>query len=145
MTTPPPGDNEPTQPLPPYGQQPPGPPPYGQAPPPGGGYPPPPGGYPPPGYPYGPYGANPSAPYGYHPVTGVPFSDKSKIVAGLLQILVPLGIGRMYMGQVGLGVAQLVVTLVTCGFGALWPIIDGILILVNGGTDEHGRPLRDGG
>ena len=145
MTTPPSGDNEPTQPLPPHGQQPPGPPPHGQAPPPGGGYPPPPGGYPPPGYPYGPYGANPSAPYGYHPVTGVPFSDKSKIVAGLLQILVPLGIGRMYMGQVGLGVAQLVVTLVTCGVGALWPIIDGILILINGGTDEHGRPLRDGG
>lgn len=144
MTTPPSGDNEPTQPLPPYGQQPPGPPPYGQAPPPGG-YPPPPGGYPPPqSYPYGPYGANPSAPYGYHPVTGVPFSEKSKIVAGLLQVLIPLGIGRMYMGDVGLGVAQLVVTLITCGVGALWPFIDGILILVNGGADEHGRPLRDG-
>ncbi|MDQ3157249.1 MAG: TM2 domain-containing protein [Actinomycetota bacterium] len=149
MTTPPAGDNEPTQPLPP--QQPAGPPPYGQAPPPGG-YPPPPGWYPPPpgwspqqaAYPYGAYGANPSAPYGYHPVTGVPFSDKSKIVAGLLQVLLPLGIGRMYMGHVGLGVAQLVVALITCGIGALWPFIDGILILVNGGTDEHGRPLRDG-
>jgi len=133
MTTPPdaPGDHEPTQPLPPYGQQPPGAPPYGQAPPPGG-------------YPFGPYGANPAAPYGYHPITGIPFSEKSKIIAGLLQVLIPLGIGRMYIGDVGLGIAQLVVTLITCGVGGLWPLIDGILILVNGGTDEHGRPLRDG-
>ncbi|MGZ8719412.1 MAG: TM2 domain-containing protein [Aeromicrobium sp.] len=159
MTTPPDsfGDNEPTQPLPPYGQRPPGPPPQGppqgQAPPPDAYPPPPADGYPPPpqgwspqagSYPYGPYGANPSAPYGYHPVTGVPFSDKSKIVAGLLQVLLPLGIGRMYMGDVGIGVAQLVVTLITCGIGALWPFIDGIMILVNGGTDQYGRPLRDG-
>ncbi|MBC7593694.1 MAG: TM2 domain-containing protein [Kineosporiaceae bacterium] len=147
MTTPypgEPGDEEPTRPLPPQGQQPPGPPPYGQAPPPGG-YPPPPGWSPQPGsYPYGPYGANPAAPYGYHPMTGVPFSDKSRIIAGVLQVLLPLGIGRMYIGDVGLGIAQLIVTIVTCGIGALWPFIDGIIMLVSGGTDDKGRPLRDG-
>lgn len=143
MTTPypgEPGDKEPTQPLPPQGQQLPGPPPYGQAPP-----PPPQGWTPQPGsYPYGPYGANPAAPYGYHPVTGVPFSDKSKIIAGLLQVFLPFGIGRMYIGDVGLGVAQLIVTILTCGIGALWPFIDGIIMLVSGGTDDKGRPLRDG-
>ena len=63
-------------------------------------------------------------------------------MAGLLQILLPLGIGRMYMGDVGVGVAQLVVTLVTCGIGALWPFIDGIIILVGDPVDSDGRPLR---
>jgi len=64
-------------------------------------------------------------------------------VAGLLQILIPLGIGRFYMGQTGLGVAQLVVTIVTCGIGAIWPFIDGIVILVSDAPkDADGRVLR---
>ncbi len=46
------------------------------------------------------------------------------------------------MGHIGIGVAQLVVTLVTLGCGAVWSWVDGILILVNGGTDGDGRPLR---
>ena len=78
-----------------------------------------------------------------HPVTGVPYSDKSRIVAGVLQLVIPLGIGRFYMGYTGLGVAQLLVTIFTCGIGAIWPFIDGILILVNDDvTDAEGRPLR---
>lgn len=71
-------------------------------------------------------------------------SDKSKIVAGILQILLGgLGIGRFYMGHTKIGVIQLVVTLVTCGVGAIWGIVDGVLILVKGGVDGQGRPLRD--
>lgn len=93
---------------------------------------------PPPGW----WGPSPEAPYGRHPVTGAPYSDKSKIVAGLLQIIIPLGIGRMYAGHTGLGVGQLVVTLLTCGIGALWPFIDGIIMLVGDPTDANGRPLR---
>ncbi|MGC5054538.1 TM2 domain-containing protein [Micromonospora sp. DT48] len=78
---------------------------------------------------------------GYHP-QGV--SDKSKVVAGVLQILLGgFGVGRFYMGDTKTGVIQLIVTLVTCGIGSLWGLIDGILILVNGGVDAHGRPLRD--
>lgn len=127
-----PSDGEPTQPQPPYGQ--PGhgqQTPYGQP------------GYVQPGYGQPlPYGYGPGAPYGVDPKTGIPFSDKSKLIAGLLQILLPLGIGRMYMGQTGLGVAQLVVTVVTCGIGALWPFIDGIIILVGDQRDADGRPLR---
>ncbi len=96
---------------------------------------------PPENYGYG-YGQVPGAPYGVDPKTGIPFSDKSKLIAGLLQILLPFGIGRMYMGNVGLGVAQLVVTLVTCGVGAVWPFVDGILILVGDPRDDAGRPLR---
>lgn len=123
----------------------------GQAPP-----PPPPGPYGQPVYgqpaygqpPYGqtPYGqpmpAIPGAPYGVHPVTGIPYSDKSKIIAGILQIVLPLGVGRFYIGDTGIGVAQLVVTLVTCGIGALWPLIDGIIILASDSKDSDGRMLR---
>ena len=87
-------------------------------------------------------GIDPAAPYGVHPVTGVPYSDKSKLVAGLLQLLVPLGIGRMYIGDTRTGVIQLIVTIVTCGIGALWPFIDGILMLVGDPVDSSGRPLR---
>src|SRR6478609_4930851 len=115
-------ENENTAPLPPDGwQQPPQGPPPG---PPQGWQPPPPGWQPPPGpYGYG-YPPNPAAPYGIHPITGVPYSDKSKVVAGVLQLVVPLGIGRFYMGDTNIGIAQLLVTLVTCGVGAIWPFID---------------------
>ncbi|MEV1329685.1 TM2 domain-containing protein [Micromonospora costi] len=71
-------------------------------------------------------------------------SDKSKIVAGILGIVLgSFGVGRFYMGHTKIGVLQLVVTLVTCGIGGIWGFIDGILILVNGGVDGQGRPLRD--
>ncbi|RKN49703.1 TM2 domain-containing protein [Micromonospora costi] len=71
-------------------------------------------------------------------------SDKSKIVAGILGIVLgSFGVGRFYMGHTKTGVLQLVVTIVTCGIGGIWGFIDGILILVNGGVDGQGRPLRD--
>jgi TM2 domain-containing membrane protein YozV len=149
--------------YPPPGQYPP-PPGY---PPPTGSYPPP-GNHPPPGYPqppgypgsgysvpgYFPYG-DPSAPYGRDPVTGEPVSDKSKVVAGLLQLLGLigiLGIGRIYLGQTTLGIAQLVsgilVSVVTCGVGialpVIWGIVDAILIFAGQVRDAQGRPLRDG-
>jgi len=106
--------------------------------------PPPPPAYSQPAYSQPGYapGIDPAAPYGVHPVTGVPYSDKSKLVAGLLQLLVPLGIGRMYIGDTRTGVIQLIVTIVTCGIGALWPFIDGILMLVGDPVDSSGRPLR---
>lgn len=97
-------------------------------------------GYPPPGQ--QPY--DPNAPYGVDPKTGQPYSSKSKIVAGILQVLLGgFGAGRFYTGHTGLAVGMLVVTLVTCGLGGIWGLIDGILILVQGGTDSQGFPLRD--
>lgn len=119
-----------------YGQQAGYPPPYPQQ----GAFPQQ-GSYPPPYY-------DPSAPYGRHPMTGEPYSDKSKLVAGLLQLLGLIGlvgVGRMYLGQVGLGVAQLVVGLVTCGIGAvIWGIVDAVLIFTDKVRDRNGLPLRDG-
>ncbi len=111
---------------------------------------------PPPYVPYpspNPY-VDPSAPYGRDPITGQPFSDKSKLAAGLLQLIGffgILGIGRLYLGQTGLGLAQLLggffFTLVTCGVGVLlpiiWGIIDAVLIFSGHVRDQYGRPLRD--
>lgn len=60
----------------------------------------------------GPGAGAPGAPYGYDPVSGLPYSEKSKLVAGLLGILLGgFGVGRFYTGHIGLGVAQLMVTL----------------------------------
>ncbi|MEV6551071.1 TM2 domain-containing protein [Streptomyces sp. NPDC051597] len=118
--------------------------PYGH---PQGGNPQAPGGYPPPGYqqapgyppPPGFYTGDPNAPYGYDPY-GRPYSDKSKIIAGILQLcLGTLGIGRFYAGSVGVGLAQLF----TCGGLGIWALIDGIMYLVgNDRTDAQGRLLR---
>ncbi|WP_328749888.1 TM2 domain-containing protein [Streptomyces sp. NBC_00285] len=132
----PPGSPGPSGPSGPYGQQ------QGHQqqgyPPPG--YPPP-GAYPPPGYypPPGTYTGDPNAPYGYDPY-GRPYSDKSKVIAGILQItLGGFGVGRFYLGNVGMGLAQLF----TCGGFGVWSLIDGILLLTgNDHTDEQGRILR---
>jgi hypothetical protein len=71
---------------------------------------------------------------------------KSKLAAGLLGVLLGgWGVHRFYLGYVGIGIAQIVVTLATCGAGALWGFIEGILILTgkNITTDADGRPLQD--
>jgi hypothetical protein len=91
-----------------------------------------------------------------HPPTGQPFpvaapfgqplgySDKSKVVAGVLQLVLGgFGAGRFYTGHIGIAFAQIAVTWLTCGFGALWPFIDGIMMLVGKVPDAQGRPLRD--
>jgi TM2 domain-containing membrane protein YozV len=115
-------------------------------------YPPP--NYPPPYYPPPGFYPDPAAPYGRHPMTGEPFSDKSKVVAGLLQLLGlvgVLGVGRLYLGYTTLGTTQLVgglvLGLVTCGIGfivpVVWGIVDAVLILTDKVRDPAGRPLRD--
>lgn len=117
-----------------------GPPTYGAAglPAPGHGAAPPSGlpayGFPQPGDP---------APYGREPGTGAPYSDKSKVAAGVLQLFLGgAGIGRFYTGHTAIAVAQLIVTLVTFGLGAVWGFVDGIVLLASRSTDSRGRPLR---
>lgn len=124
---PPPPPGFPPQPTQPYYPPPTGPQPQ---------YAPPPPGMAPPGMGY----PNPAAPYGYDPISGIPLSDKSKVAAGVLQLFLGnFGIGRFYMGDTGIAVAQLL----TCGGCGIWSLIDGIMILINGGTDAQGRKLRD--
>ena len=73
-------------------------------------------------------------------------AQKSRIAAGILGILLGgLGIHRFYLGYVGIGIVQIVVTIVTFGIGSIWGLIEGILILTGSGItkDAKGRPLRD--
>lgn len=98
------------------------------------------------------------APYGYDPVSGQPWSEKTRATAGLLSLLLPFvgvcGVGRLYAGQTGIGLAQLLgfflgglLLFVLIGFVIvpavwIWSVVDGIVLLANGGRDGHGRPLR---
>ena len=87
--------------------------------------------------------ADPNAPYGYDPKTGLPYSDKQKIIAGILQLLLGgFGAGRFYTGHTGMAVAQLLLTFFVCGVGSIWALVDGIMILTGDPTDAQGRPLR---
>jgi hypothetical protein len=83
------------------------------------------------------------APFGRDPRTGAPYSDKSKVTAGVLQLALGFaGIGRFYTGHVGIGLAQMLVTILTFGLGAAWGFVDGVLMLAGDPTDPQGRPLR---
>lgn len=108
-----------------------------------GGYPPQPQYGAPQGYGQQP-AHDPNAPYGIDPKTGIPFSDKEKGTVGFLQLLPIIigfgGIGRLYAGDTGTGIAQLLLSCIAVG--SIWSIIDGILILTNGGKDGQGRILR---
>ena len=74
---------------------------------------------------------------------------KSKIAAGLLGIFLGgFGVHNFYLGYTGKAVAQLLITLLTCGFGAfissIWGLIEGILILTGSiNVDGAGIPLKD--
>jgi TM2 domain-containing membrane protein YozV len=73
-------------------------------------------------------------------------SRRSRLAAGLLGIFLGgLGIHRFYLGYVGVGIAQIVVTLCTCGFGSLWGFIEGICIIAGAAItcDARGQPLQD--
>lgn len=73
---------------------------------------------------------------------GLPKSPKSRVAAGVLNILLP-GVGRMYLGYHAVGVMQLVLTLCT-GFLYLWALIDGIIMLTGGVKhDGYGRALGE--
>ncbi len=94
---------------------------------------------PPPPVPYGtpspvPYNLPPPVPYDQQ------LSSRHKIPAGVLQLFLPFGIGRFYMGDTATGVAQLITAFF--GVGVLWCWIDAIILLVTGGTDGEGRQLR---
>ncbi len=75
--------------------------------------------------------------------------DKSKMVAALLGIFAGgLGIHNFYLGNKGRALTQLLVTVLTCGFGGMlmgpWGLIEGIMILTGSiNTDGEGKLLKD--
>jgi TM2 domain-containing membrane protein YozV len=71
-------------------------------------------------------------------------SEKSKVVAGVLQIVLgAFGAGRFYTGHTGIAIAQIAVTWLTLGCGGIWPLVDGIMMLMGKVPDAQGRPLRE--
>lgn len=74
---------------------------------------------------------------------------KSKVAAGILGILLgSLGIHNFYLGYTGKAIAQLLITVLTCGIlsfvSAIWGLIEGILILTGSiNVDADGVPLTN--
>ncbi len=88
--------------------------------------------------------AAPGQPAPYVPGAPMP---KSRTTAGILGILLGgFGVHRFYLGYTSIGLLQILVTLLTCGVGSVWGLVEGILILVkneNFLTDANGVPLID--
>lgn len=76
-------------------------------------------------------------------------NTKSKIAAGLLGIFLGcLGVHNFYLGYTGKAVAQLLITILSCGTlsfaSAIWGLIEGIMVLTGSiRTDAKGNPLND--
>lgn len=72
---------------------------------------------------------------------------QSRMVCGLLGIFLGgWGVHRFLMGYTTMGIIQIVVTLVTCGLGSIWGLIEGIMILTKSPSfthDAYGRELTD--
>ena len=74
---------------------------------------------------------------------------KSKVAAGLLGIFLgSLGVHNFYLGYTGKAIAQLLITILSCGFlavvSSVWGLVEGILILTGSiNTDANGVPLKD--
>ena len=74
---------------------------------------------------------------------------KSKMAAGLLGIFLgSLGIHNFYLGYTGKAVAQLLITILSCGVLAIvseiWGLIEGIQILTGSiSVDANVVPLKD--
>lgn len=68
---------------------------------------------------------------------------KSRILAGLLQIfLCFIGAGRFYLGYTAIALLQIFTVFITSGLGIIWPITDGIMIILGSvQTDANGKPL----
>ena len=74
-------------------------------------------------------------------------TGKSRVAAGVLGILLGgLGIHNFYLGYTKRGVAQLLITLLSCGIlgvvSSIWGLVEGIQILTGAiNVDGDGNPL----
>lgn len=76
-------------------------------------------------------------------------NQKSKIAAGLFGIFLgSFGVHNFYLGFTGKAVAQLLITILSCGclspISAIWGLIEGILILAGDTSkDAYGNDLKE--
>ena len=85
------------------------------------------------------------------PVNGVVAGQeqKSKLCAGLLGIFLgALGVHNFYLGNTGKAVAQLLISVLSCGalsvVSGIWGLIEGIMLLTGSiTTDGNGLPLKE--
>jgi len=62
--------------------------------------------------------------------------ENKKLVAGILAILIgSIGIHKFVLGYTKEGILQIILTIVTCGFGSIVPLIEGIIYLTK--SDEE--------
>jgi hypothetical protein len=92
-----------------------------------------------------PQPAQPAPAYAAAPYTAaVPLyvvSPKSRTVAVLLGFFLGgLGVDRFYLGNIGMGVAKLLLGWATAG---IWPLIDWIIILAGAAHDGDGLPVTN--
>lgn len=75
--------------------------------------------------------------------------NKSKIAAGLLGIFLgSFGVHNFYLGYTSKAVAQLLITVLSCGtlsfVSGVWGLVEGIMILTGSiNVDASGNPLND--
>ena len=86
-----------------------------------------------------------------HPENNVPAGaiQKSKVAAGLLAILIgATGAHNFYLGYTSKAIAQLLLSVLSCGVlafvSAIWALVEGIQILTGTvAVDAAGVPLKD--
>ena len=87
---------------------------------------------------------NPTYSPGSAPAQTAAFSHRSRVTAGILGLLLGwLGVHRFYLGNIGIGIIQIIVTIITFSLGGLWGFIEGIIIISGSAwRDADGKPLR---
>jgi TM2 domain-containing membrane protein YozV len=76
--------------------------------------------------------------------TTAEYSEKSRVTAGVLGIILGgLGVHRFYLGYIGIGILQIIVSIVTLGIGSFWGFIEGVMITTGANfRDGRGKPLK---
>ena len=75
------------------------------------------------------------------PVRAAGASPKSRTVATLLSFFLGgFGVDRFYLGNIGMGVAKLLLGWLTAG---IWPLIDFIIIVAGVAHDGDGLPVTE--
>lgn len=70
--------------------------------------------------------------------------SSKKVTSGLLAILLGgWGVHKFYLGMTTPGVLQIVITFVTCGIGAIIPLIEGIIYLTKSDEDFYETYIVD--